>query len=102
MKGSLHVLITNAWYPKPGSEEAFVKLWNEKIYKLATEMGSDRSGLYYNEESDMYLSSLFFPTKEEAERFLKAEKCQKATQELNRLCLVPVRKELYDILKKAI
>ncbi len=101
MKRSLNVLITGAWHPKSGFEEAFVRLWNEKIHKLAYDMGGSRAGLYHNEETDVYLSSILFPSKEAAERFLSSEKFAKATHDLNQLCLIPIRKEFYDILPEA-
>jgi len=101
MKHKDTVLLTATYYPKPGSEESFIKLWNKKICKLAYQMGATSVGMFHNEETEEFLISAHFPTKELVEAFLNSPALQKATDETNHLCLIPATKEMFEILREA-
>lgn len=101
MKHKDTVLVTTIYHPFPGMEEQFVAMWNKKLKPLAYHMGANLSGLYHNEESDEYLSTSHWPSKDLAEKFLLSNELRKVTDEINRFCLVPATREMFDVLKEA-
>lgn len=101
MKHKDTVLVTTIYHPSPGMEKQFVAIWNKKLKPLAYKMGAHLSGLYHNEESDEFLSTSHWASKELAEKFLFSNELRKVTEEVNRFCLIPATREMFDILKEA-
>ena len=102
MKHRESVLISTIYHPKPGMEDKFVFVWNRGLCNLAYEMGAHMAGLYHNEEYEEFLSASYWPSRKVAEAFLDSPKLKKITEELNKLCLVPASREMFDILREAI
>ncbi len=101
MKHKDSVLITTIYHPSPGMEEAFIAIWNKTLKNLAYQMGAHMCGLYHNEESEQFLSSSHWPTKQLAETFLLSNELRQVTEEVNRFCLVPATRDMFEILKEA-
>ena len=101
MKHKDHVMVTAIYHPKPGYEDEFVRVWNDRVCSLAYEGGAEMMGVYHNEDTEEFFATGHWPTKQAAERFLNSRDLQEATHEINRLCLVPVTRELFEILREA-
>jgi heme-degrading monooxygenase HmoA len=100
MNTSESVLSTTIYHPKPGSESSFLKKWNSKLAKAAYSMGADDAHIYHNEESDEFLASIHWPSKELATNFLHSREFQECTSILNTYCIIPSTKEHFEILKE--
>lgn len=98
MEESSPVLATTIYHPIEGLEVEFLKVWNNKIAKLAYSMNADNAHIYHNENTDEFLASIHWPSKKLATTFLESTKFQQATKELNVYCLVPSTKEHFEIL----
>ncbi len=101
MKHKDSVLVTTSYHPKPGLEKQFVRLWNKKLCKLSYESGVTVAGIYHNEDTDEFIASSLWPNKELVEKFLNSLKCQQAIDEVNKLCLIPASRGVFEILKEA-
>jgi len=101
MKHIGSVLVTGIYHTKPGYENQFVKLWNDKIGKLAVIMGATSVGIYHNKETEEFFSSTHWPNQDLAEQFLNSSAFKKASQATNQLCLVPVSRKMFEILHEA-
>lgn len=101
MKHKDAILLTAIYYPKRGFEESFIKLWNKKICKLAYQMGATSVGMFHNEETEEFLISAHFPSKELVLAFLNSPAFKKANEETNHLCLIPATREMFEILREA-
>ena len=101
MKHKDAVLITTIYHPKPGYEDQFVKIWNDKVAALAYKMGATMVGIYHNENTEEYLGSSHWPTALQAEKFIDSPALKSATEATNHLCLVPASREVFEILREA-
>lgn len=101
MKHKEAVLLKAIYYPKRGCEESFIKLWNKKICKLGYQMGATSVGLFHNEDTEEFLVSAHFPSKELVHAFLNSMAFKKANEETNQLCLIPATREMFEILHEA-
>lgn len=94
-------LILAIYHPKPGYENEFIKIWDEKVYKLAMDMGCDQLGMYHNEETEEFFATGHWSNKKAAEKFLASDALKEHTKELNKFCLVPASRETFDMLREA-
>ena len=101
MRHKDQVMVTAIYHPKPGYEDEFIKAWNQKLCKLAYDNGATEIGIYHNEETEEFFSIATWPTRDLVEKFLSTEELLNATREINRFCLVPVTRELFEILREA-
>ena len=101
MKHKDSVLVTVTYHPKPGHEEQFVQVWNEEVATIAHKMGATTIGIYHNEDTEDYLASTHWPTKEKAQAFLDSKELEEANEKTNKFCLVPASREVFEILREA-
>ena len=92
------VLMTTIYHPSAGLEEEFLKIWNNRIAKLAYSMNADDAHIYHNETTDEFLASIHWPSKHHAATFLDSIDFKEGTRELNVFALIPSAKEHFEIL----
>lgn len=101
MKHRDTILISTIYHPRIGYEDQFIATWYKVLAPLAYKMGATLVGLYHNEESDEFLSTSHWPNKETAENFLISNQLKKANETINKYCLIPATREMFDILREA-
>lgn len=97
MKKTGSILITTVYHIKPTLDKKFIKIWNEKIAPLSYHFGSDRAGLYHNENTDEFFSISHWDNYENATLFLNSEEFKKFIDEVNECCLIPLSQHTHEI-----
>ncbi|MCH9811441.1 antibiotic biosynthesis monooxygenase [bacterium] len=101
MKPTDTVLVTAIYHPNPGYEKEFLTLWNSKVKPIAMEYGASWASIYHNEDTEEFLSSSHWNSKQDAEKLLEDKRYKKALSELNKLSLLPPSKAVCEFLREA-
>ncbi len=94
------VLATTIYHPKGGQETEFVKIWTNKVARLAYYMGSDDVHIYHNENTREFVATIHWPSKTLASIFLESLEFTEATKAVNAACLIPSSKQSFEILRE--